>query len=143
MAPAERVSGMVRVRGIRGATTADGNTEAAILEATRELLEKLIAVNNIDPDDVAAAFFTTTEDLNAEFPAIAARQLGWEYVALMCGHEMKVPGALPRCIRVLVLINTDRSPLELTHVYLREASNLRDRGTEEGVDLAFSDSSAE
>ena len=122
---------MARVRGIRGATTAESNTREAIIGATRELLAKLIEANEIAPDDVAAAIFTTTEDLNAEFPAVAARQLGWQCVALLDGHEMRVPGAQARCIRVLVLINTDKSPQELSSVYLREAANLRDRGPEE------------
>ena len=120
---------MSKVRGIRGATTVDSDTSAAILEATRELLEKLVESNQIEVDDVAAAVFTTTPDLNAEFPAAAARQLGWENVALMCSHEMAVPDAQARCIRVLVLWNTERSATELSNVYLREAINLRDRGT--------------
>ena len=122
---------MARVRGIRGATTVESNTDEAILQATKELLGKLIEANEIQADDVAAAFFTTTEDLDAEFPAVAARQMGWENVALMCGHEMRVPDALDQCIRVLLLVNTERSPQELSHVYLRRATNLREKGTEE------------
>ena len=122
---------MVKVRGIRGATTADSNTEEAILEATQELLEKLIEANGIEADDVAAAFFTTTPDLNAEFPAVAARRLGWNYVALMCGHEMAVPDAQTHCIRTLILLNTDKAPHELSNIYLRGAANLRARGMEE------------
>ena len=124
-------NGMTHVRGIRGATTAESNTREAIIGATRELLSELIETNDISPDDVAAAIFTTTEDLNAEFPAVAARQLGWQQVALLDGHEMRVPGAQARCIRVLVLINTDRSSQELSSAYLREAANLRDRGSKE------------
>ena len=77
---------MSRVRGIRGATTSDGNTREAILDATTELLAKLVEANDIQPDDVAAAIFTTTEDLNADFPAVAARRMGWRYVALLDGH---------------------------------------------------------
>jgi chorismate mutase len=123
---------MSKVRGIRGATTASANTKEAILEATKELLEKLIEANHIDPDDVAATTFTTTQDLNAEFPAVVARQMGWGHVALMCGHEMAVPDAQTRCIRVLILINTDKSPQELTNIYLRGAANLRARGMTEG-----------
>ena len=122
---------MTKVRGIRGATTADCNTREAIVQATKELLEELIEANDIEADDVAAAIFSTTPDLNAEFPAVAARQLGWVYVALMCGHEMAVPDAQARCVRVLILINTDKSPQELRNVYLKGAKNLRDRGTEE------------
>ena len=122
---------MAKVRGIRGATTADDNTEQAILDATRELLEGLVEANDIDQDDIAAVYFTTTRDLNAAFPALAARKhLGWDYVALMCSHEMDVPNALSSCIRVLLLVNTDKRPQELVNVYLRGAKNLRSRGME-------------
>ena len=124
---------MAKVRGIRGATTADDNTEQAILDATRELLEGLVEANDIDQDDIAAVYFTTTRDLNAAFPALAARRhLGWDYVALMCGHEMEVPDAQPRCIRVLMLVNTDKSQQEISNVYLRDAANLRDRSGDGG-----------
>jgi chorismate mutase len=122
---------MAYVRGIRGATTADGNTKEAIVKATKELLVRLIKDNDVDVDDLAAAYFTTTEDLNAEFPAQAARQLGWEYVALMNGHEMKVPRTLAQCIRVMLLVNTNKAPRDLANVYIKGASNLRDRGMEE------------
>lgn len=117
----------LKVRGIRGATTATSNTKEAILEATTELLQELIRANDIQADDVAWAYFTTTHDLNAEFPAVAARRLGWQYVALMNGHEMQVPGAQARCIRAMILVNTERSPQELVNVYLRDAKNLRAR----------------
>ena len=120
---------MAKIRGIRGATTAVANTKEAILEATGELLRRLVDANDVEPDDVAAVTFTTTRDLNAEFPAVAAReQMGWEYVALMCGHEMDVPDAQPHCIRVLMLVNTEKSAQEISNVYLRGAVNLRDRG---------------
>jgi chorismate mutase len=122
---------MTVVRGIRGATTAVENTREAILEATRELLVELVEANGIDADDVAATIFTTTQDLNADFPAVAARRLGWTDVPLMCGHEMAVPDAQKRCIRALVMVNTDKGPRELSHVYLRDAKNLRDRGFRE------------
>ena len=122
---------MALVRGIRGATTAKDNTRESILRATKELLERLVDDNGITPDDVAAAFFTATEDLNAEFPALAARQMGWRYVALLDGHEMKVPNALAQCIRVLLIVNTEKAPEELINVYLKGAENLRERGTEE------------
>ena len=122
---------MTRVQGLRGATTADDNTKDAIVEATGELLGKLVDANGIDAEDIAAAFFTTTQDLNAEFPAVAARKLGWQNVAMLCGHEMAVPDAQPRCIRVLVVVNTDRRADELSNIYLKEAANLRARGTEE------------
>jgi chorismate mutase len=112
-------------RGIRGATTAAANTREAILEATRELLLKLIEANAIQTEDVASAIFTTSPDLNAEFPALAARELGWIDTALLCGHEMNVPGSLQRCIRVLIHWNTTRSAAEIVHVYMREAQHLR------------------
>ena len=117
-------------RGIRGATTVTENTKDAILSGTTELLERLVDENGIQREQLAAAIFTTTWDLNAEFPAVAARQLGWTDVALLCSHEMDVPNALPSCIRVLLLVNTDKSPQDLANVYLREAKNLRSRGME-------------
>ena len=112
-------------RGIRGAITVEANTREAILQATRELLAAMLKVNEIDVDDVASAFFTTTPDLNAEFPALAAREMGWSHVALLCGHEMNVPGSLPMCLRILLLVNTGRPPADIRHVYLREARVLR------------------
>jgi len=117
-------------RGVRGATTVAENTPNAILEATREMLYLLIRVNGIRSQDLASAYFTTTVDLNATYPALAARQMGWYDVALMCGHEMQVPGGLSRCIRVLLHWNTPRTAREIIHVYLRDAKNLRpDRTT--------------
>ena len=121
---------MTKLRGLRGATTADENTKEAMLSATSEMLAELVSRNDLDLDDVAAAFFTTTRDLNAEFPAVAARQVGWTRVALMCGHEMDVPDGQPMCIRVLVLVNTDMTPDQLENVYLRDAVNLRNRGVD-------------
>lgn len=115
----------VRCRGIRGATTCEENTREAILEATRDMLVRMIEANGLHPDDIASAIFTTTADLSAEFPAVAARALGWLDTALMCGHEMAVPGSLPRCIRVLVHWNTERRADEVVHVYIRGAQNLR------------------
>lgn len=112
-------------RGIRGATTVTENTADAMLEATREMLYLIIRANEIDPDDVASAIFTTTTDLNATYPALAARQLGWYDAALLCGHEMEVPGSIEKCIRVLIHWNTTREAKDLVHVYLREAKNLR------------------
>ena len=117
-------------RGIRGATTVTENTKDAILSGTTELLEKLVDENDIQREQLAAAIFTTTRDLNAEFPAVAARQLGWTDVALLCSHEMDVPNALPCCIRVLLLVNTEKRPQELANVYLRGAKKLRSRGME-------------
>lgn len=112
-------------RGIRGATTVEENTREAILDATKELLQLMIEANDIDVDCVAAATFTTTPDLNAEYPAAAARQMGWHDTALLCGHEMNVPSGLPNCIRILVLYNTDKSAQEIKHVYIKNAVNLR------------------
>ncbi len=114
-----------RLRGIRGATTVDANTREAILQAASELLSALIEANDIRRDDVASVIFTTTPDVNAEFPAVAARQMGWINVALMCGHEMAVPGSLPMCLRILMHVNTAKTPDELQFVYLRGARALR------------------
>lgn len=113
------------VRGIRGATTVAANTREEILDAATELLQELVRLNDVKPDYVASIIFTTTPDLNAEFPAVAARQAGWTHVALECVHEMHVPGSLPRCLRVLMHVNTERAQHEVTHVYLREARALR------------------
>lgn len=112
-------------RGVRGATTVDANTVEAILEATKELLAAMLNTNEIDVEYVASAFFTATPDLNAEFPALAARDLGWADVALLCGHEMNKPGSLPMCLRVLLHVNTDKPAKEIKHVYLRGARILR------------------
>jgi chorismate mutase len=114
-----------KCRGVRGATTVAENSTDAILAATRELLFTMIQYNQIDPDDVASAYFTTTEDLNAIYPATAARQLGWYDVPLLCGHEMRVPTGLPHCIRILLHWNTTKNAQEIVHVYLHEAQSLR------------------
>ena len=113
------------VRGIRGATTVDTNSPEAILEATTELLAEMMRANDLRVDDVASAFFTTTPDLNAEFPAVAANSMGFSDVALLCGHEMDVPGSLPMCLRILLHVNTKKQANELVHVYLRGAIVLR------------------
>ena len=112
-------------RGLRGATTVTDNTREAILAASKELLQKMVEVNDVEIKDIAGILLTTTPDINAEFPAAAARELGWTQVALLCGHEMDVPGSLPRCLRVLMLFNTEKSNEEIVHVYLREAQSLR------------------
>ena len=114
------------IRGIRGATTVETNTREAILEAAGELLGEIIRANNIDKDDVASAYFSTTMDLNAEFPAVVARRdFGWTNIALMCGHEMDVPGSLRMCLRIMLHVNTETPQSEVCHVYLRGASVLR------------------
>ena len=112
-------------RGVRGATSVEVNTREAILEATRELLAAMLKANEIDVQDVASAFFTATPDLNAEFPALAAREMGWTDVALLCGHEMNVPGSLPMCLRILLHVNTDKPASAIRHIYLRGARVLR------------------
>lgn len=121
------------LRGIRGATTVEANDAAAIVAATRELLARIAAVNGVDPADVASVWFTVTPDLDAEFPARAAREMGWAEVPLICGREVPVPGALERCVRVLVHWNTDRAQGGIRHVFLRGARALR---PEWGMDAA-------
>ncbi|MSQ40859.1 MAG: chorismate mutase [Dehalococcoidia bacterium] len=121
---------MAKVRGIRGATTADTNTRDDILAATIELLQELVRANQVSPDDVAAVIFTTTPDLNAEFPAQAARRMGWDDVPLLGASEISVPNGPTLCVRILMLVNTEKGQKDLSHVYLRGARNLRSRGTE-------------
>jgi monofunctional chorismate mutase len=115
----------IRCRGLRGATTAADNSAGAILAATGELLERLVARNALDVADIASAFFTVTDDLDAAYPALAARELGWNEVALLCAREIPVPGSVSRCIRVLLHINTSKGQRDLRPVYLREAVALR------------------
>lgn len=115
----------MQCRGVRGATTVEADTRDEILRATRQLLALMIRQNEIDPRDVASAIFTTTKDLNAEFPALAARQLGWQHVALLCLHELDVPESLPLCIRILLHWNTNKTQDEIVHVYVRGATRLR------------------
>jgi chorismate mutase len=112
-------------RGVRGATTIETNTPEAILRGTLELLALMIRQNDIRQDDVASVIFTTTPDLDAEFPALAARQLGWLNVALMCWHELSVPGSLGHCIRILIHWNTEKAADEIVHVYIKDAARLR------------------
>ena len=121
---------MTVCRGLRGATTADSNTAEAIYSATREMLEYLIEANGIEERDVAMAYFTVTPDLNAAFPAAAARQLGWNNTALMCATEIPVPDSLPSCVRVLILVNTEKEPQELKNIYLKGTEVLRLQGLE-------------
>ncbi|MEX0762082.1 MAG: chorismate mutase [Dehalococcoidia bacterium] len=117
---------MHKIRGVKGATTVESNDRQSVLDATEELMRALIAENGIDPEDLAAVQFTTSPDLTAEFPAVAARErLGWVYVPLMCGHEMAVPHGQQRCVRILMLWNTERSQKEIRHVYMKEAASLR------------------
>ena len=114
------------LRGLRGATTVETNTPDAIRNATRELLTEMIESNDIQREDIASAWFTTTTDLNAEFPAVVARNdFGWTNVALMCAHELDVPGSLQMCLRILLHVNTERSQDEMQFIYQREAARLR------------------
>ncbi len=115
-----------KVRGVKGATTTKGTTAEDVLDATEQLLAALIDANGIDQDDVAAVQFTTSPDLVAEFPAVAARErFDWNDVPLMCGHEMARPGALSQCIRILIFWNTDKAQNEIRHAYLNDAATLR------------------
>ena len=113
------------LRGVRGATTAEANTREAILAATHELLCLMIEANTVRPDDVASAIFTTTIDLDADYPALAARALGWHDVALMCMHEMNVPHGVKQCIRILLHWNSEVAARDVKHVYIKGAVNLR------------------
>jgi chorismate mutase len=117
------------LRGIRGATTATENTAEAITEATEELLQHLVEKNQLDPAEVAFVYFTTTGDLDAEFPALAARKMGWLDVPLLCGHDMQVkkpnPRSVPMCIRILLLYNTPRPQASMHFAYLRGAQAIK------------------
>lgn len=117
------------VRGIRGATTADENTAEAITEATEELLRELVALNDLDAAEICFTYFTTTHDLTAEFPAFAARRMGWLDVPLLCGHDMNVqqpnPRGVPMCVRVLILYNTPRPQSSMRFAYLRGAGAIK------------------
>ncbi|CAJ1002841.1 MULTISPECIES: chorismate mutase [Bacillales] len=114
------------VRGIRGAITIENDTQAEIVSATKLLLEEMVSRNGVRADDIASVFITTTEDIKAAFPAQAARLLdGWQYVPLMCAREIPVPGSLPRCIRVMMHVNTSKAASEIHHVFMRDAVQLR------------------
>ncbi len=114
------------VRGIRGATTVEANDAPQILEATRELLQELLTANGIVVyDEIVSAIFTTSQDLNAVFPAEAARAIGMSQVPLLCASEIAVPGSMPRCIRILLHCNSEKAQAEIKHVYLRDAKRLR------------------
>jgi chorismate mutase len=118
----------LQCRGIRGATIVSANTKENILAATEELLVEMAQVNEIEIKNIAAIFFTTTPDLDTEFPAVATRKLGWpSNLALLCGHEMNVSSDLPRCLRIMMLVNTEKELEEITHVYLGEAKRLKDK----------------
>lgn len=120
-------------RGIRGAVCAEANHTEAVLRATRQLLERIVCVNQLTIRDLASAIFTATPDLDAAYPAQAARELGWTQVPLLCMQEMAVAGGPPLCIRVLIHWNTDRDPEEIHHVYLGAARALRPDLVGDGV----------
>ncbi len=113
-------------RGIRGAITIPLNNKQSIIDATKALLQEMVQANDIETKDITAILFTTTADLNAEFPAAATREMDWpHHLALLCGHEMNVPNSLPHCLRVLMLANTEKTADEIRHIYLGEAKKLK------------------
>ena len=117
---------MTAVRGVRGATTVPENSRDEIMDATEELLNEMVSANAIEANDIAAVYFTLTSDLNAEFPAVAARErLGWRLVPLINSIEIDRPGSMRRCVRVLLFLNTSKSQEDIRHIYLRDAVVLR------------------
>jgi chorismate mutase len=116
---------MLMVRGVRGATTVTANDAAEVVRATRELLQVMIETNGIEEDHVASVIFTATPDLDAAYPAQAARAVGWTHTALLGCAEMDVPGGLSRCIRILIHWNTSKRLNEIVHVYMNGAEELR------------------
>jgi chorismate mutase len=114
------------MRGIRGATTIETDVKENVLSATQELLEKILTSNpDLKTEDIVSAIFTVTQDIISVFPALAARQIGWDQVPMMCAQEIPVPGSLPLCIRVLIHWNTNKTQNAIQHIYLREAKKLR------------------
>ena len=113
------------VRGVRGATTVDENTTDSILSATKELIEIIIEKNDIHEEDIASILFSVTEDINAEFPAKAARDMGFTETPLLCLNEITVPDRIQKCIRVLFHVNTEKKPKDIHHIYLKGATILR------------------
>ena len=114
----------MKLRALRGAITVDANDAESILAATEELMQAIIEQNSLAADELVSCIFTCTRDLDAEFPAVAARRMGLSAVSLLCAHEIDVPGALPRVIRVLVHCYADDST-PARHVYMRDAVALR------------------
>lgn len=114
------------VRGIRGATTVSSNTEKEMMEETKKLVLEMVKQNHVDPTDISHVFFSATNDLNAIFPAKVAREMpGWTYVPVMCMQEMNVPNSLPKCIRIMMVVNTSLQQDEVKHVFLNDAVVLR------------------
>ena len=120
---------MIVCRGIRGATTCEANTRESIFAATSELFERMVSANQVVEDQAAAVLFTTTQDLNAAFPATAVREMGWDNTALMCAHEVAVPGSTGMCIRILLLVNVDKSQ-DMVNVYLNGAAQLKEEASQ-------------
>lgn len=118
------------VRAVRGATTVEINNTDEIIRETEELLKKIIEENSIETDDIISVFFSVTKDLDAVFPAVAARRLGWTNIALMCTNEIDVPGSLEKCIRVLIHFNTNKKNEEMKYIYMKRAKSLRPDLTE-------------
>jgi len=116
---------MSMTRGIRGAVKVDSNTRENIFKATQSLLRAIIDANEVSVGDIASVFFTATGDLDADYPAYAAREMGWVTVPLLCAHEMKVPGSMTGVIRVLMHVNTERAQKDIRHQYLGETARLR------------------
>lgn len=116
---------MMKCRGVRGAITIEHNDREEILEATKELLKKIVKDNEVDIEDIASIYFSVTDDLDQEFPALAARQMGWNHVAMICSNELTTPNCLKKCLRILMHINTEKSQAEIHHIYLRGAKKLR------------------
>jgi chorismate mutase len=115
----------MKVRGIRGAIRVKDNSQESIFTATKELLLTMVQKNEVELEEIASIFLTATPDLNAEFPAYAARDLGWTMVPLLCAQEIGVPGSMTRLIRILIHFNTTKGQNEISHQYLGEAGQLR------------------
>lgn len=117
--------GMV-TRGIRGATTVEEDREGLVLQATEALIIEMVEQNDVEIDDIASVIVSTTTDVTSVFPARAIRSIeGWEYVPVMCTHEMDVPGAIQKCIRLMMHVNTNKAQREIEHIYQNEAVRLR------------------
>lgn len=112
-------------RAVRGAISIRKNTEKEILSATEELLIAIVQKNKINPTDIVSVWFTVTKDLNAQFPAVAARKMGWTDIPMLCSYEIAVKKSLAKCIRVLLTFNTPKTQKQIKHQYLRAAAKLR------------------
>ncbi|MDK2984644.1 MAG: chorismate mutase [Clostridia bacterium] len=115
----------MKVRGIRGGISVENNSKGAILSATKKILKEMVKANSVEVDDICSVIFTVTDDLNATFPAVAAREMGWRYVPMLCLTEMSVPDGARGILRVLMHVNTTKSMKEIKHIYLKRAANLR------------------